>query len=124
MRSSLALLAAGAALAACGAPATSASVVVAEVRAPATLARAGDALPLPMADPTPRLGAARRFLRLASAEAGGAPVHVAMEVPAAWGIRARAGELALRPCQVSPSSPGELFVAARRCSGAACAEHE
>lgn len=112
-------------LAGCGAPAAPAPVVVAEVRDPGALARPGEPAAEPVADPTPRPGTARRFLRLASAGEGGEPVRVAMDVPAAWGIRARApGERALRPCQVSPSSPSELFVTVRRCDSAACPEHE
>lgn len=77
-------------------------------------------------EPAPRPGSARRFLRLSTREPGSAPVRVSVDVPAAWGMRVReAGGRALRPCHVSPSSPGELFLLARpRCDSGACNDHE
>lgn len=77
-------------------------------------------------EPAPRPGSARRFLRLVQADSPALTARVAIDVPAAWGYRVRdAGGRALRPCQVSPSSPSELFVTARpACEEAACAEHE
>lgn len=77
-------------------------------------------------DPDPRPGSARRFLKLPLAAPPGAPLRVGLDVPASWGIRLRnAGGRALRPCQVSPSSPSELMVQVRpACAAATCAEHE
>jgi hypothetical protein len=124
MRSRPVLLAA-AALCACGPSSAPVTVVVAGVHDPGAAVHPEEGPIEGAADPAPRPGGARRFLRLAAAGEGGAAVRVAMEVPAAWGIRTRApGERALRPCEVSPSSPSELFVATRRCSAAPCAEHE
>lgn len=53
-------------------------------------------------------------------------MRVSLDVPAAWGMRAReAGGRALRPCQVSPSSPSELFLLPRpRCTSSPCNDHE
>jgi len=77
-------------------------------------------------DPAPRPGSARRYLRLPLSGAPGAPLRVALDIPSSWGIRVRsAGGRALRPCQVSPSSPSELFVQTRpACDTASCPEHE
>ncbi len=77
-------------------------------------------------EPAPRPGSARRFIRLSTREPGSAPVRVSLDVPAAWGMRVRdAGGRALRPCQVSPSSPSELFLLARpKCLSAPCNDHE
>ncbi len=121
-----AFAAASVALAACsGAPGTgTATIEVAPVGSPGGMVRVDpSALVL---EPAPRPGSARRFLRLLQADSPALPVRVAIDVPAAWGYRVRdAGGRALRPCQVSPSSPSELFVTARpACEEAACAEHE
>ncbi len=114
-----------AALASCGAtPAPPPPIDVAPIAPNVGVARVDPAL-LAL-EPAPRPGTARRYLRLPREDAAAVPVRVAMDVPAAWGFRAReAGGRALRPCQVSPSSPSELFVTARpACDSSTCAEHE
>lgn len=114
-------------LAGCGAsPAAAPPVLVVPVADSTTHGATAGAAPEPAVDPPPRTGMARRFLRLPAGNASAAPVPVAMDVPAAWGIRVRdAGGRALRPCEVSPSSPSELFVQARpACDSTGCADHE
>ncbi len=123
-RTSPLLAAAAVMLAACTVPAAPGSVVVVAARDPGPAPQPVEAAPQPAGDPAPRPGRARRFLRLPGLEPAAVPVRAAIEVPAGWGIRVREGAgRALRPCQVSPSSPGELFVAARQ-KGAPVAEHE
>lgn len=123
-RTSPLLVSAALIFSACAAPAAPGSVVVVAAWEPGPAPPPVQAAPQSASDPAPRPGRARRFLRLPSPDPAAVPVRASIEVPAAWGIRVRAGAgRALRPCQVSPSSPGELFVAARP-KGASAAEHE
>lgn len=122
---SWACLAAG--LVACSAGPVAAPVeVVAPVGMVAPGSSAGELLSENAVDPAPRPGNARRFLRLPLAGSPGAPLRVAMDVPASWGVRGRdSGGRALRPCPMSPSSPSELFVQTRSaCGPAGCVDHE
>jgi hypothetical protein len=115
------------AVAACSAPPVpAAAVVVAPVGAPVAATATFEAPAVAVPDPDPRPGTARRFLRLRLVNAPGPPLRIAMYLPASWGIRARgAGGRAVRPCQMSPSSPSELIVNTRpACATATCAEHE
>lgn len=71
-------------------------------------------------DPPPRFGKARRYLELGSADPASLPVRAALELPASWGIR-QSGDRgrAIRPCQVSPSSPSELLLGTQKPGGGA-----
>ncbi|MBK8257998.1 MAG: hypothetical protein IPK82_35700 [Polyangiaceae bacterium] len=74
-------------------------------------------------DPPSRSGTATRVIDMAPIGPS-AHVYLSLDVPASWAVRSTANFKSLRPCQLSPSSPSELFIGLRLCTTPSCAEHE
>lgn len=105
-----------------GSPPEAGTVVI-----PVTLAKVSEPAVLPdttAVDPPARSGIATRVIEVAPLVSGGAHVYISLDVPASWAVRSTANSKSLRPCQLSPSSPSELFIGLRSCTAPSCAENE